>query len=544
MSADTTLGLGRPAARLRVDHVGHAWDLQRLALPAVFVAAAVGFVIIGGGNLDLGPDEAKIGLSAVEPIGPFGQSLGGWEPSIWVGAYLPSKLWYLASGMWESAIVRWPAVIAAIVTALIVVRTVRTKAGVRMASLCAVTWFGSIAMMDRSGDAGLDLIAGMGTILAVNRLLAGGASWTVGLFASWAFLAGGWPPLAMIGLTSILLGRSGASINYKVIIPVVLTVVGWSAWALATTRAEVWAAALTLPLTKSSAWMMAATVLGLGLPWSPFAALAFSPSIRDQWKPEGRAYLVGWGQVAIASLIAGTVIPGFATAATMTALAGLSVVAAASLDATLQATLTTKARVWLAFAAITLAVLWTVFAVVWGVQLALNIAYYRAISITLIALAIGLVTIVAASSWLGDRRGQIASLILLAVSFKLAHFGHHVPEWNYRHSQAPWGRAIGQWLPRSYPVHVLHAWPTDLVFAIERPVRHIVDPRLLPDRPGPSPKFILLLASEFEHWQTDKWPKIVPVARFQDEVGEGRVLARTEGEFSWRKAATEAAAED
>ncbi|MBV8677885.1 MAG: hypothetical protein JO355_12055, partial [Planctomycetaceae bacterium] len=50
---------------------------------------------------------------------------------------------------------------------------------------------------------------------------------------------------------------------------------------------------------------------------------------------------------------------------------------------------------------------------------------------------------------------------------------------------------------------------------------------------GTGPRFVLLLASEFEHWPKDA-PALIPVARFQDERGGTRVLARTEGEFSWK----------
>jgi hypothetical protein len=540
MSVDLSSTSARPSLRLRADRHEREFDLASIAVPAAFVVAAVGFVIIGGGNLDLGPNEAKIGLSAVEPIGPFGQSLGGWDPSVWVGSVLPSRAWQAASGMWNAAIVRWPAAIAAILIGLFIVRSVRAAAGARAACLATLCWFGSLAVIDRSADAGLDLIAGLGTVLALNRLLTRGSDWIAGLCAAWAFLAGGWPPLALIGLAIVVLGRSGTSISFKMILPIVATVVGWSAWALMATRAEVWAAALSLPLTQPSAWTMAAGVIGLGLPWSPFALLGFSNGIRDRWTPAGRPYLVGWGQVALASLVAGTIIPGLAPAATLPALAGLAIVAAACLDSVLSANLAPLAKGWLHAATLIVVIGWTVVAALWGGQIAMTVSYYRPVAIILIAIAIGATTIAASSAWLGDRRGTLASLVLLAISFKLAHFGQHVPEWNYRHSQAPWGRAIGQWVPQKHPIHVLHGWPADLVFAIGRPVRQLADPRLLPDRPGPSPKFILLLQSEFDHWQ-EKWPKLLPVARFEDESGEGRVLARTEGPFSWRKSAVEAA---
>ncbi len=542
MSAESITKAARSSLRHRADRPETGFDLATLAIPMVFVAAAVGFVIIGGGNLELGPTEAKLGLSAVEPLGPFGQSLGGWDPGVWVGSVIPSRIWATASGMWNAAIVRWPAVIAGIVIGLFLVRSMRKAMGPRSACLMAVCWFGGVALIDRSADAGLDLVAGLGTILSLNRLLTKGSDWVAGLCASWAFLAGGWPPLALIGLAIVVLGRSGTSISFKMIIPIVVTVVGWSIWALAATRAEVWASALSLPLTQESAWTLALGVFGLGLPWSPFALLGFSRGIRETWTFEGRPYLVGWGQVALASLIVGTIIPGLASAATMPALAGLAIVAAASLESVLSTELSQAARGWLHAMTLAIVIGWTVLVLIWGGQLAMTVAYYRPVAITLIAIAIGTATVALSSAWLGDRRGTVAALLLVAISFKLAHFGHHVPEWNYRHSQAPWGRAIGQWVPQKQPIYVLHGWPADLVFAIGRPVRQLADPRLLPDRPGPSPKFVLLLKSEFDHWQ-DKWPKVISVARFEDESGEVRVLARTDGPFSWRKSAVEAAEE-
>jgi hypothetical protein len=515
-------------------------DLQKIAVPAVFVLTVIGFVIIGGGNLELGPIEAKIGNSAVEPLGPYGQTLGAWEPSVWVGTVLPSRLWNLASGMWDAAIVRWPSVIAAILCGFALVRSCKLTTNARTAILASFAWFGAIAVIDRSADAGLEMIAGLGTILALNRIVTKGSDWLAGLFAGWAFLAGGWPPIAMIGLAVLVLGRSGSSLSYKLILPIVATIGGWSTWALMTSKAELWASALSLPLTQSSAWTMALSVAGLALPWSPIAALGLFQSIRDRWSIGGRLYLVGWGQITLASLIAGTIIPGLASAATLPALAGLAVVAAGSLDAILAGPISSKAKAWLNVTSLLVVVGWTTIALLYGGQLALAVGYYRSIAITLIAIAIGTTTIAVSSAWLGDRRGTVAALVLVAISFKLAHFGYHVPEWNYRHSQAPWGRAIGQWVPYQYPIQVLHAWPSDLVFSIGRPVRHVVDPRLIPGLPGPNPKFVLLLQSEFDHW-LDKWPKIEKVAKFEDEFGDTRVLARTEGPFSWRKAATAAA---
>ncbi len=227
----------------------------------------------------------------------------------------------------------------------------------------------------------------------------------------------------------------------------------------------------------------------------------------------------------------------------MTALAGIAVVAAACWDAVLSGPLAAGARRWFHASNLTVTLGWSAGLLIWAGYLSVAVGYYRATAIVLIVLAIATMVVAASASLLGDRNGTLAALVLVAISLKLAHWGHHVPEWNYRHGQGPWGRAIGQWVPPRTNLYVLDAWPSDLVFAIGKPVRQIPSPILLPDLPGASPKFVLLTASEYENWQ-EEWPGLVPVANFQDEYGGGRVLARTEGPFSWRKLAVEAAAHD
>jgi hypothetical protein len=551
MSADPRSSVGRASLRrLRVDAAEDEdeFDLdaddapaRRLGMELTFLAAAVGFVLLGGASQELGPIEAKVGLSAVEPIGPFGQALGKWEPGVWVGSVLPCKVWSVVGGVSSDAIVRWPSAVAGVVIGLILCRSMKRAIGTRAAGLLALAWFGQLALIDRSADAGVELMAGLGSILALNRLLARGSGWVAGLYAAWAFLAGGWPPLAMIGLATIVLGRRGATFSVRTMAPVVLAIVAWSAWALATTRAQVWAAALSLPLTEGSAWTMALGVLGLGLPWSPVALLGLSPRVRDGWLATGRPYVAGWGQVALASLAAGTVVPGLASSARMTAIAGLAVVAAACWETILAAPIAGWPRRWFHASSLVVALGWSGGLLVWAGYVSVASGYYRATAIVLICLAIATLVVAASASILGDRKGTLAAMVLVAVSLKLAHWGHHVPEWNYRHGQGPWGRAIGQWVPPRTNLYVLDAWPADLAFAIGKPVRQAVSPIALPDLPGPSPKFVLLTASEYENWQ-DTWPKLVLVARFGDEYGGGRVLARTDGPFSWRKLAIEAAA--
>ncbi len=537
MSVEQVSLADRPSLRLRADIPDDAPARTRtLGLVGAFVVMAIGFVVIGAGNLELGPDESKLGLSAVEPLGAFGQAFGGWRPEVWVGTVLPSRVWQVVSGMWDQAIVRWPGAIAAMIIGLLLARSMRAAINTRAAILATLCWFGGAAMIDRSAGVGLELIAAIGTIAALNRLLTRGSDWVAGLCAGWAFLAGGWPPLAVIGLASVVLGRRGSTLSIKMAVPAVLAVVTWSVWALATAKAQTWAAALSLPLTQSSAWGLAFGVMALGLPWSPFAMLGLSKGVRDVWSPSGRPFVTGWGQVALASLIVGTIIPGLASAARLPALAGLAIVAAASWESVLSTTLEPGARRWFHAAGLAVVLIWTAIVLIWGGHLTLAVGHYRTVATLLIALAIGTATLAIASSWIGNRRGTLASLILVAVAIKVAHWGYYVPETNYRLSQGPWGRAIGQWVPRNRTVYVLHGWQPDLIFAVGRPVRQLVSPILLPDRPGPSPKIVLLKESEFDHWM-ENWPKIIKVARFEDEFGGGRVLARTEGDYSWKRLA-------
>ncbi len=77
------------------------------------------------------------------------------------------------------------------------------------------------------------------------------------------------------------------------------TAILWSFWTVWASSAEVWAATLTLPLTQKPAWMLGLQVVALGLPWSPFAILLLSRSVRDGWKSDGRSWLIGWLQVVV-----------------------------------------------------------------------------------------------------------------------------------------------------------------------------------------------------------------------------------------------------
>ena len=186
--------------------------------------------------------------------------------------------------------------------------------------------------------------------------------------------------------------------------------------------------------------------------------------------------------------------------------------------------------------ALTSVVLWVALVMAGGTYLASAVSYYRGVSIVLMVL--GMAT--AVTGWEAVRKREpklaLAAVFAVAVGLKLAHAGYYVPEWNYRRSQGPWGRAIGQWVPPRLPIYTIHTWPTDLAFAIGRPIRQLPDPKALAFHEADHPQLVLLLDSEFEHWPKEA-PPLIKVAAFQDEHGRGRVLARTEGDFSWRRMA-------
>src|SRR2546423_1811420 len=59
------------SVRLRADRPGWIAHPRELSLirGLILIVLAVGFVLIGGGDLDLGPIEARIGIAAGEPLG-------------------------------------------------------------------------------------------------------------------------------------------------------------------------------------------------------------------------------------------------------------------------------------------------------------------------------------------------------------------------------------------------------------------------------------------------------------------------------------------
>jgi hypothetical protein len=515
---------------LRVDRAAlMPWGLSdRACVGLVLVALALGFVILGAEGLDVGPGEARLGLAAGESVGPLGQVFGYWAPDLWPGEVLPSlALARLGStGRAHSAVVRWPAALAAILGGWILVRGMYRPFGYRAAIWAGVCWFGCLAVIDRSAGAGLDMILGVATLAVIDRLLARGADWTAGLWASLAFLAGGWPPLLLIGLVIIVNGRPG-SISARLVLPPIATAIAWSIATTRVTSAEAWASALAMPLTRGGDWTLLPGVLLVGLPWTPFALIALSRSAREAWPADGRAWIKGWLQAALACAIAGTAVPGLAPAARIVTLAGLLIAAAAGLDLAWKRSYAAPRRTFFAAFSMILA-LWLI-AMIYGSFLwIVTMPYYRTLGIIMAVMVLAAAVLGWSALGSANTRRGLVTLVVLAVGLKLAHWGYYAPEWNYRLSQGPWGRAIGQWIPRKWPVYTFHDWPPDLAFFIGRPVRQLHSPRFLNDLPGRDCRFVLLQASELENWP-EHAPPLTPVARLQDQYGEERILARTAG---------------
>ena len=533
MSADP-VSVARPGARLRADQPV-SWNVFPSWLWPVlsWVVLAGGFVLMGGGNLDLSEVEARVGIASGEPLGPLGRVSGGWEPSVWPLPVALSKVWaWGEGGSATAASVRWPAAIVGLLIGLILSRRMSAGLGARAGALAALAWFGGVALIDRSALAGLDLVAGVATVGALDRLLGGKAGWGAGIWGALAFLAAGWPPLLLIALAAVVVARRGEINPTGLIVPPATALAAWTIWTLSVAP-EVLGAALAWPLKQPISWTFAPSVLLLGLPWSPLAVLALSRSVRDGWPAPARRAVLGWLQVAGASLLVGTFVPGLATAARVPALAGLAFAAAACGDRIWAGAVSTAARrSWIGLGTIVIG-LWISVVVVGGIYLASAVPYYRGFSILLIGLALLTALVGLKGAIGGDARRTTIALAAVAFGLKLAHVGVYVPEWNYKFSQGPWGRAIGQWVVPHWPIYTLNAWPADLAFATGHPFRPLSHPRVLSFQREKAPRFVLMLAADFANWPEDA-PPLVRVTTLQDQRGQERVLARTAGEFSWR----------
>ena len=101
------------------------------------------------------------------------------------------------------------------------------------------------------------MIGGLATVAALDRLLGRGSDLVAGAWAGLAFLAAGWPPVVLIVLATVVIGRPEAFPSLRLLLLPMTVAAAWSAWALSVAPAEAWGAALSLPLTQKSAWWLA-----------------------------------------------------------------------------------------------------------------------------------------------------------------------------------------------------------------------------------------------------------------------------------------------
>lgn len=526
--------------RVRFDLLGTQTESGDFGQGFALVVIAVACVLWGTSAQDLGPTEGALGMAAGERgLAPFGQVAGTWASDLLPGRVVPSQLWtwaFCENGIPTPAAVHLPSALAAILAGLILTRRTWKVLGARAGSLAAVALMGSVALIDRPSALGFEAITGLAVVAALDRILGKGSDWVAGFWAALAVMAGGWPALVVIILPTIVMGRRGSYVSFPLMGPPLAAFVGWSVWALMVAPGVVWGEALAGPLKSPVAWGFALMVVGMGLPWSPFATLAARRSVRGGWSEEGRQYVHGWLQVAGASALAGTFLPGLDTAAWLPTLAGLAIAAASGMDRALRPGASRGARWTLLGLALVVALGWAAVVVPYGTYLAAAVPYYRLPAIVLVAGAIVVGAFAIVGTWERRTRWAVGIVLAVALGVKLAHAAVYAPEWNYRVGQGPWGRAIGQWVPPRWNIYVFHPWPSDLAFATEHPLRQLVSPTLLKYEVADDgrPVFVLLNASEFEHWPSAA-PKLLKVREFEDSRGRAVVLARTEGELFIRR---------
>jgi hypothetical protein len=497
----------------------------------LLLAMAVGFVLLGAAGQDLGPADAMLGLAAGETPGPLGQVFGRWKPELWPGRVAVCALVARLAGFEQGSpgTVLWPAALAAAGIGWLLARRLRQQGGTRLGLFYGLCWFGCLGVIDHSGATGLEFLSGLATVAALDRLLERGSDWLAGIWAAAALLTGGWPSLAIILLAVIVIGRPQSGFSWRLCLPPTAGLVAWSAWVLGTASPEALAAALAWPFTRHATWWFAPTLLALGLPFAPFALLAIRPAIRSSWSDSIRLRTVAWTQVAIACLVAGTVVPGLSEAAGVPALAGITLIAAATLNSAWSLSLTGSSRRGLLVIGLVIVLIWSLIVLYSEPFCLVMVPYYRSLGIAVLALSASAIVLAWHALRCPNTRRSVVALSVLALALKVAHLGVFVPERNYQHGQGPWGRAIGQWLLPNWSIYAIHEWPHELAFAIGRPVRVIPTPQHLAyyGREGHA-KHVLLLESEYEHWPEDA-PHLIKVAQFEDRWGGRRILARTGG---------------
>ena len=522
---------GRSATtQFRVDI--HAKERRQSAFDhsLVLIVLAACLQIVGSVNRDVTADEARIGLSALERVGPYGQAFGGWEPSILPGRVLPSSVLYQVMGeAWAgwSGLILWPGALALVAISVFMARQCQKAFGTGSGLIAILLLNGSALFMELPGGMMAHALTGLPVVCSLGWILTRGSNWTSGILAALAVFCGGWPALVLIAAPIMILGRPGAYLSVPMLLPPLATFVAWSVWALKAAPSVVWGQAITAPLRQSPGWVELPLILILLLPGLGLAVAALSGALRASWPASARSWALAWAQVGLVTGLLGTLVPGLAPVAWFPLAAAVAVLATGVVRAFLTSARVGPQMTRLIFGVAVVAnLLWTVLAVPRLVYVTASMGYYREmaiISITLTAFALAFALV---GAWEGRRRWCVASLVGLSLALKVAHAGVYVPERDYRIAQGPWAHAVGQWVPPRLPIYTLHTWPADFAFDLCRPVRQIVSAQWLGLVDSPHPRYVLLLQAEFEHWPADA-PAIEKVRDFEDDRGGVRVLART-----------------
>jgi hypothetical protein len=510
-----------------------------------FAAIVCTFLIWGGTRLEIGSQEARLGMAAREAFGPVGQSFGGLDPGIYPGPVLAVKAWSsLEKWLPGQESIRWTSLICAGLIGVSLTLRSEWKSGKTAALAVALCWFTSLTLLHRAGDLGIDFYLGFGLVLALNDSIykKGQLGLRAGICTSLAFLCGGLAPVILVVASSIIICRNSAGLRPAFLACVIATIGGWSAWALSEISAEAWAAAIALPVVFRSGSSFPTIVMILAMPMVISVPAFFSQELRKNWTESTRDFVSNWWTVATASLFIGTVLPQFSRTTLLPIVAGSAIVAGhVWATAWSQKTFSDMGfgGKWLNISSGLLILSLASAIIPFGTYLSMAIPYYRWTSIFCVVLASASLCTYASGSITRNSRVVIMAILLMATCIKTAHISIYVPEWNYRRGQGAWGRAVGQWVPSGWPIYTLHGWPTDFAFATGHNFRQITAPRFLPgqDRtPDGRPVFVLLHPADFE-----RWPKYAPPIRkvfeFKDQSGySSRILARTGDEkLNWLK---------
>ena len=223
------LDLGGPIVETRIfgritrrGWPGCAVSWVRLA----WVSLALVFVILGAIDLDLGPAEARLGRRPAKKLGPLGQVFGYWAPTC--GRPKSSQSCSVGSNRWVGRArrpSRWPAALAG--------NHRRLDAGSPDVAGARDPCRGSVRDLlvrqpgadrsiggDRAGFRSWAWPRWQRSTAIFTRIRPGRRIW-----AALAFLAGGWPPLVVMGLAIIAIGQDVGFFSRRLLLAAMLTAI-------------------------------------------------------------------------------------------------------------------------------------------------------------------------------------------------------------------------------------------------------------------------------------------------------------------------------